>query len=141
MTEMIFVNLPVKDLAVATRFYEAIGCERNHQFSDDKASSMVWSETITSQLLARDYFATFTPKPVADAHAGSEVLLALSRDSRGDVDRTVKVGAAARGKADYSRAAGPRLYVRSRCRRPRWPCWNSRGWTWAPSGDAERISR
>ena len=30
---------------------------------------MIWSDTITFQLLARDYFATFTTKPVADAHA------------------------------------------------------------------------
>jgi uncharacterized protein len=100
MPKMIFVNLPVKDLALATRFYEAIGCEKNQQFSDDNASSMVWSDTITFQLLARDYFATFTPKPVTDAHAGSEVLLALSRDSRDEVDTAVEAGAAAGGKAD-----------------------------------------
>jgi hypothetical protein len=29
MSKMIFINLPVKDLATATRFYEAIGCEKN----------------------------------------------------------------------------------------------------------------
>lgn len=34
MPKMIFVNLPVKDLAAATRFYEAIGCSKNEQFSD-----------------------------------------------------------------------------------------------------------
>lgn len=41
MPRMIFVNLPVQDLAAATRFYEAIGCRRSEQFSDDEASSMV----------------------------------------------------------------------------------------------------
>lgn len=29
MPKMIFLNLPVKDLAAATRFYEAIGCNFN----------------------------------------------------------------------------------------------------------------
>lgn len=29
MPKMIFVNLPVKDLAAATRFYQALGCEKN----------------------------------------------------------------------------------------------------------------
>ena len=29
MPKMIFVNLPVKDVAASTRFYEAIGCSRN----------------------------------------------------------------------------------------------------------------
>jgi predicted lactoylglutathione lyase len=33
----IFVSLPVKDLASATRFYAAIGCKKNEQFSDHTA--------------------------------------------------------------------------------------------------------
>ena len=56
MPKMIFVNLPVKDLAVASRFYEAIGCVKNEQFSDENASSMMWSDTITFQLLTHDYY-------------------------------------------------------------------------------------
>lgn len=100
MPKTIYVNLPVKDLAVATRFYEAIGCEKNEQFSDHQASSMVWSDTITFHLLSNDYFSTFTPKKIADAHATSEVLLALSRDSREEVDAIAEAAAAAGGKAD-----------------------------------------
>ena len=100
MAKTIYVNLPVKDLAAATRFYEAIGCERNEQFSDHQASSMVWSDTITFHLLSRDYFSTFTPKKIADAHATSEVLLALTRDSREQVDAIAEAAAAAGGKAD-----------------------------------------
>ena len=100
MPKTIFINLPVKDLAAATRFYEAIGCEKNEQFSDHQASSMVWSDTITFHLLANDYFGTFTPKKIADAHATSEVLLALSRDSREEVDAIAEAAAAAGGKAD-----------------------------------------
>jgi hypothetical protein len=97
---MIFVNLPVQDLAAATRFYEAIGCEKNEQFSDEKASSMVWSDTITFQLLTREYFATFSPKPVADAHATCQVLLALTCDSRDDVDAVTDAAGAAGGTTD-----------------------------------------
>jgi predicted lactoylglutathione lyase len=100
MPRTIYVNLPVKDLAVATRFYEAIGCEKNPQFSDEKAASMVWSDTITFQLLTRDYFATFISKPIADAHAACEVLFALSGDSRERVDGIAEAAAAAGGKAD-----------------------------------------
>jgi uncharacterized protein len=100
MTRMIFVNLPVSDLAAATRFYEAIGCARNPQFSDQNSASMVWSETITFQLLTRNYFSTFTPKQIANAHSTSEVLLALSRDSREDVDSAAQAAAASGGRAD-----------------------------------------
>ena len=100
MSKMIFVNLPVADLAAATRFYEAIGCVKNDQFSDDKASSMVWSDTITFQLLTRDYFGTFTSKKIADAHASCEVLLAVSCDSREIVDSLAASGANEGGRAD-----------------------------------------
>jgi len=100
MPKMIFVNLPVKDLAAAIRFYKAIGCEQNLQFSNDQAAMMVWSEAISFMLLTHDYFATFTSKRIADAHETSEVLLALSRDSREEVDAITQAAAAAGGKAD-----------------------------------------
>jgi uncharacterized protein len=100
MPKMIFINLPVQDLAASTRFYEAIGCTKNPQFSDKNASSMVWSDAITFQLLSRDYYSTFTSKPIADAHKTSAMLIALSRDSREEVDAIIKAAASAGGKAD-----------------------------------------
>ena len=100
MSKMLFVNLPVADLAAATRVYEAIGCTQNPDFSDHQASSLVWSETITFHLLTRDYFATFISKPVADAHAGAQVLLALTLESRAAVDAMIEAASGAGGKAD-----------------------------------------
>jgi predicted lactoylglutathione lyase len=100
MPKMIFVNLPVRDLAASTRFYEAIGCERNPRFSDEKAASMVWSDEITFQLLTRAFFSTFTSRPIADAHGTCGALFALTLDSRDDVDAVVKAAALAGGKAD-----------------------------------------
>ena len=100
MSKMIFVNLPVADLAATTRFYEAIGCAKNEQFSDDKAVSMMWSDTIVFMLLKQEYFATFTPKQVADARQSSEVLVALSFESREAVDAFANAAARAGGRVD-----------------------------------------
>jgi predicted lactoylglutathione lyase len=100
MAKMIFVNLPVKDLSASIRFYEAIGCQKNEQFSDDRSASMVWSDTIFFQLLTHDYFATFARKPIADANEKTGMLVALSRDSRAEVDSITEAAAAAGGKAD-----------------------------------------
>jgi uncharacterized protein len=100
MTKMMFVNLPVNDLAAATRFYEAIGCRKNPQFSDANASSMAWSDTIIFQLLTRDFYKTFTSKPIADAHATSAMMIALSCESREEVDATLKIAAVSGGTAD-----------------------------------------
>jgi predicted lactoylglutathione lyase len=100
MTKMIFVNLPVADVAKATAFYEAIGLTKNAQFSNEQASMMVWSDTIAFMLLARPFYSTFTSKQIADAHAVSETLLCLSCDSREAVDAIVAKATAAGGKAD-----------------------------------------
>lgn len=100
MTKMIFVNLPVADLAAATRFYQAIGCTRNDQFSDANAASMTWSEAISFHLLTRDYFQTFTDMTVADARNACGAMYALSIDSRDAVDATIAAGIAAGGKPD-----------------------------------------
>lgn len=96
----IFVTLPVTDLGAATRFYTAIGCKKNEQFSDHTASTMAWSETITFQLQTREKFATYSSKAVADAHRTCQVLLGVSADSRDHVDAIVKAAAVAGGKAD-----------------------------------------
>ncbi|MEP9389232.1 VOC family protein [Mesorhizobium sp. KR9-304] len=89
MPKMIFVNLPVADLKQGTAFYESIGATKNPQFSDDTASCMVFSETIYAMLLTHDKYRQFTSKKIVDAKTSSEVLIALSADSRDDVDAMV----------------------------------------------------
>lgn len=100
MAKMIFVNLPVADLARATAFYEAIGAVKNQQFCDGTASCMVFSDTIHAMLLTHDKFRQFTPKKIADAKTSSEVLICLSADSRGEVDGIVGRAEAAGGVVD-----------------------------------------
>jgi len=100
MSQMIFINLPVADVAKATAFYEALGFTKDERFSAEHASSMQLSDNIVFMLLGHDFFKGFTPKPIADAHATTEVLLALSCDSREAVDAIVDKAAAAGGKVD-----------------------------------------
>ncbi len=102
MTKLIFVNLPVADVARSTAFYEGVGAERNPQFSDESASCMVFSETIHAMLLSHDKYRQFTTKPITDAHASSQVLICISADSRAEVDAAVERAAAAGGVADPS---------------------------------------
>ena len=102
MAKLIFVNLPVADLARATVFYEAIGAQKNEQFSDETASCMVFSETIHAMLLTHEKFRQFTPKHIADARTTTEVLICMSADSRDAVDDVVGKAGAAGGRADPS---------------------------------------
>lgn len=100
MARMIFVNLPVTDLERSVRFYQAIGGRKEPKFSNEAAAMIVLSETIHVMLLTHPFYSTFTGKNIADAHATSQVLLALSCDSPAEVDRLVEAAASAGGKAD-----------------------------------------
>ncbi|HLO19614.1 MAG TPA: VOC family protein [Sphingomicrobium sp.] len=102
MTKMIFVNLPVSDLRQSRAFLEALGAINEPRFTDETAACMTISESIHVMLLTHDKFSQFTPRPIADAKARSEVLLCLSSDSRESVDSTVERAVAAGGAADPS---------------------------------------
>lgn len=96
MSKMIFVNLPVTDLAASMRFYEAVGFTNDPQFTNDQAAAMGWSDTIVVMLLRHDFWRTFTSKAIPDAHASAQVMLCLGHESReavdGIVDRAVAAG-------------------------------------------------
>ncbi|MDH7799760.1 MULTISPECIES: VOC family protein [unclassified Beijerinckia] len=89
MSKLIFVNLPVTDLARSIAFYESIGARKDPRFCDDTAACVVFSDTIHAMLLTHDKFRQFTSKKIVDAKTHSEVLICLSEDSRADVDSTI----------------------------------------------------
>ena len=101
MTRMIFVNLPVTDLQASMAFYTALGFENNPQFTDDTAACMVWSESIHVMLLTHDKWRTFTDRPIPPS-SSSEVMLALSFDSRDAVDAVNQAAADNGGTADIN---------------------------------------
>jgi len=100
MTRMIFVNLPVTDLQRSRAFLEALGAVNEPKFTDETAACMTFSDSIHVMILTHEKFSQFTPRPITDANAGSEVLLCLSADSRESVDSTVEQGVRAGGTAD-----------------------------------------
>ncbi|MEI5011199.1 VOC family protein [Streptomyces sp. PmtA] len=97
MSQMIFVNLPVKDLDASKAFWEAVGYTFNPQFTDETAACMVISDTIFAMLLTEARFKDFTKKDVADAATSTEVIVALSAESREKVDRLTDAALAAGG--------------------------------------------
>lgn len=88
-SRQLFVNLPVADLNRTVDFFAALGFAFNPQFTDENAACMVVSDRIQVMLLVRPFFAGFTKKPVADARAATEAILALSCATRDEVDAFV----------------------------------------------------
>jgi predicted lactoylglutathione lyase len=96
MATKIFVNLPVKDLGKSINFFSQLGYKFNQQFTDEKAACMVISNDIFAMLLKEDFFRTFSKKEIADTRKATEVINALSADSKQEVDdlvnRAIKAG-------------------------------------------------
>ena len=101
MPRMIFVNLPVADLAKSMAFYRGIGFENNPHFTDDTAACMVWSDTIHVMLLTHAKWKTFTSRPIPPSSA-SEVMIAITLDSRNEVDAMSQAASANGGTADIN---------------------------------------
>ncbi|MGK5508893.1 VOC family protein [Brevibacillus formosus] len=94
-SKQIFVNLPVKDLNKSIDFFTAIGYEFNPQFTDQNAACLVIGENIFAMLLVEEFFQTFTKKELTDATRSTEVIVALSADSKAEVDEIVNKALAA----------------------------------------------
>jgi predicted lactoylglutathione lyase len=97
MSRLVFINLPVEDPSRSIAFFKAIGFDHNPRFSDETGACIVISDVIHVMVLQHEKFKTFTPKAIADASKTSEVLNALSCESRAEVDDLVKRAVAAGG--------------------------------------------
>ena len=102
MPTKIFVNLPVKDLNKSVTFFTKLGFTFNAQFTDEKATCMIIGEDIFVMLLVEKFFKTFTKKQVSDASKSTEMILALSADSKEKVDELVEKAIEAGGTTHNS---------------------------------------
>ncbi len=94
---MMFVNLPVRDLERAKRFFGKLGFGFDPRFTDEKAACMVVSDLGYVMLLDERFFRTFTRKEPCDTRRETEALLALSCESRAGVDALAAAALAAGG--------------------------------------------
>ncbi len=95
MGTKIFVNLPVKDLDKSKEFFAKLGFTFKPQFTDKNAACMVISEDIYAMLLVEPFFKTFIKKEISDAKKSTEVLLALSAESKEKVNEMLDKALAA----------------------------------------------
>ena len=113
MSRMIFVNLPVEDLEASKRFFGELGFTFEEQYTDETAACMVIDDNIFAMLLTHEKFKQFINGDIADATRTTEVLNALSADSREEVDTLAdKALAAGGGEWKPPMEMGP-MYSRS----------------------------
>jgi uncharacterized protein len=110
---MLFVNLPVSDLARSKAFFAELGFTYNPMFTDETAACMLVGEQAFVMLLTREKFAEFAQLPVGDPATQTLALYCFSAASRDEVDRVAAAAVAAGGtKADDAEDYGF-MYSRS----------------------------
>jgi len=87
---MMFVNLPVRDLGRAKAFFEKLGFSFNPRFTDDKAACMIVNDVAYVILIHETFYRTFTRRGLCDTTRQNEGLVALSCESRAEVDALVR---------------------------------------------------
>ena len=97
MLKQIFVNLPIQDMARSQAFFKALGLKFNPRFTNEQGACLEIAENIYAMLLVKPFFQGFTKLPVADATQTTEVLIALSCESRAEVEAMVAKAVAAGG--------------------------------------------
>ena len=97
MSTQIFVNLPVNDLDKAITFFTKVGFSFNPKFTDKNATCMIIGEGIFAMLLVKPFFKTFIKKEISDSTKTTEVILAVSVDSKAEVDKIIKNAISAGG--------------------------------------------
>ena len=95
MPRNLYVTLPIKDLQRSVDFFAAIGFAFNQQFASENGTALVINDNTSVMLATEPFFSTLTKVPISDARKATEALLALSLDSRAEVDELVRKAVAA----------------------------------------------
>jgi uncharacterized protein len=112
-TRQIFLNLPVENLDKSVEFFTKLGFEFNPQYTDEKATCMVLSDQAFVMLLVKDFFQTFTTKPLVDPATQIQAIIALSAESRSEVDELVRTALEAGGTPANDPQDYPNMYSSS----------------------------
>ncbi|MBS7252604.1 VOC family protein [Flavobacterium branchiicola] len=91
MTKQIWLNLPVKDVAKAKKFFWEIGFSFNEQHDTSSSTCMVVGETHFVVMLFEDsLFTSFSQNSLTDTKQSSEVLISIDAESKEEVDELAK---------------------------------------------------
>ena len=82
----LFVNLAVEDLDRSVEFFTRLGFSFDPRFTDEHATCMLIGEDAYAMLLTKPRFADFTTKETCDSRSLTEAILAVTADSREEVD-------------------------------------------------------
>ena len=95
----LFVNMAVQDLERSVDFFSGLGFTFDQQFTDGSATCMNIGDGAFAMLAVPGRFKDFTSKEICDTASHTEVLMAVSAESREAVDEMADTAVANGGRA------------------------------------------
>ena len=96
-TRKLFVNLAVDDLDRSVEFFARLGFSFDPRFTDESATCMLIGGDAYAMLLTKPRFADFTTNETCDSRSQTEAILAVTADSREQVDQLTETALEAGG--------------------------------------------
>jgi predicted lactoylglutathione lyase len=93
----LFVNLAVGDLDRSVEFFTKLGFRFDARFTDETATCMLVGQDAYVMLLVESKLSEFTKKELADPTKQTEAIMAISGESREEVDALADSALAAGG--------------------------------------------
>jgi predicted lactoylglutathione lyase len=112
MARKLFVNLAVEDLDRSVDFFGRLGFSFDPRFTDENATCMLVGEDAYVMLLVEPFFESFIETELADAAKRTETIVALSAESREEVDTLARAALAAGGTPGKEPTALDFMYSR-----------------------------
>ena len=94
---LVFVNLPVADVAASRAFFTRLGFAFDERFCDAQTACLQLSDAAYVMLLERPRFADFTAKPLGDPATTTSALICVSAPDRPGVDALAEAALQAGG--------------------------------------------
>jgi predicted lactoylglutathione lyase len=113
MPRNLYVTLPVKDVERSVDFFAALGFSFDPQFTSENGAALVVNDNTSVMLAGEAFFSTLTKVPIADPRKATEALLALSLDSRTEVDDIVRKAVAAGASEGHDAEDSGFMYQRA----------------------------
>jgi predicted lactoylglutathione lyase len=92
---LVFLNLPVQDVAASRAFFGGLGFAFDDRFCDEQTACLKLSDVAHVMLLEHARFADFTAKPLGDPTQSTSALVCVSACDREGVDRLTEAALAA----------------------------------------------
>lgn len=93
MTKELWLNLPVKNLAKAKKFFNKIGFAFNEKSpgnTETSAPMMIGSKNIVVMLFEESVFKHICGNSIADTGKGTEIMLSFDAESREEIDNIAR---------------------------------------------------